>query len=382
MVNLQFENITIDEKILLIKNKYEILKPHPTLTKDLPIFIFGAGNFGKDISKLLRGLTFTVIGFVESNPKNKVIAGLPVYSFSELNENHKLYQLVIGVFNRSSPFTVLYDLAKNAGFEKIISPINFYQQFGEYLGWRYWLSKDTVILDNWGLIQEAYLSLEDNESQQTFLRILTFRLGLDLSYSEFSHSENQYFNELTLKNLTDLKINYVDMGAYNGDTFLELINYSNFKIDIAYLFEPDPDNYSVLVKNIKKSKVKSKVLCLPLAVSDVHKILSFISGNGEGGNISEKGNVHIAAVALDDVLPNAKVNFIKIDIEGAEQEAINGARETICREKPIIAMSLYHKPEDLWGLIICMKKIFPFYKIYIRQHFYNSFDSVLYAIPN
>jgi hypothetical protein len=91
--------------------------------------------------------------------------------------------------------------------------------------------------------------------------------------------------------------------------------------------------------------------------------------------------MHIAAVALDEILPNIKIDFIKLDVEGAEAQVIDGARKMINRCRPVLAISLYHKPNDLWELPELLFDLCPGYDFYIRQHYFNSFESVLYAIP-
>ena len=76
-----------------------------------------------------------------------------------------------------------------------------------------------------------------------------------------------------------------------------------------------------------------------------------------------------------------KVDFIKLDVEGAEKKALDGAKQLIVRSRPVLAISLYHQPQDLWELPLFLSTICENYKFYIRQHYANSFDSVLYAVP-
>ena len=221
--------------------------------------------------------------------------------------------------------------------------------------------------------------LDDEISKQCFINILVFRLGENLSYADFTHQNNQYFNELTLPTLNEIdEICYIDGGAYNGDTYLQLSSVRD--ISKAYLFEPDSSNYSSLVKNIVNPK--NKIFSLPLAISDKHSILSFSAEEGEGSAISPEGNHYIATVALDEFFKNELIHFIKLDIEGAETQAILGASQIIKNMQPILAVSLYHRPKDIWLLPQLIKSLNGKYKIFIRQYSFNTFESVLYAIPN
>jgi FkbM family methyltransferase len=201
---------------------------------------------------------------------------------------------------------------------------------------------------------------------------------LDDSYAGFKHEDCQYFNGLTLHRFSGVNsCIYVDCGAYNGDTFLQA--NESLPLTRAYLFEPDPINFKHLVQVVKHASIDS--VCLPLAISDHYEVLSF-AGDGEGGTITLDGSLHIAAVSLDELMPHAMVDFIKFDIEGSEVPAILGAIELIKRSRPTLVLSLYHRPADLWEIPILLANCCHGYKFYIRQHFNNSFDSVLYAIPS
>ena len=119
---------------------------------------------------------------------------------------------------------------------------------------------------------------------------------------------------------------------------------------------------------------------LPLALSERHERLAFSDGGGEASCVSASGSVGITAVALDDVVGSSPVNFVKLDVEGGERAALLGAKGTIERHAPILALSAYHHPEDLWDLIDTIDHFDCGYRYWLRQHHFNSFDLVLYAI--
>jgi FkbM family methyltransferase len=349
----------------------------PKISKNKPIYIFGAGGFGKSILNALRENNFDVAGFIETNPKNTQVDGLPIYSWTHFSEEPFSAQIIIGIFNRDVAFDGLINIARTAGFKDIIMPWDVYSQFSDELGWRYWLSCKDVILDATDEIKKTFQILSDEESKKTLLNICEFRLGLNNSFASFKHEDNQYFNSITLSQFVDSSnCVYVDCGAYNGDTFIEADG--KLPLGKAYLFEPDFANFEQLVKTVKSSNTST--VCLPLAVSDQYQILS-LSGSGEGSTIASNGSVHIAAASLDELMPNSRVNFIKFDVEGSEVPAVMGAKHLIQRSRPIIVLSLYHRPADLWEIPALIASYCPDYKFYIRQHFNNSFDSVFYAIP-
>ena len=75
-----------------------------------------------------------------------------------------------------------------------------------------------------------------------------------------------------------------------------------------------------------------------------------------------------------------KVTFIKMDVEGAELESLKGAEKTIRRDKPKLAICIYHKPEDMWTIPLYIKELVPEYKLYIRHHSSGVCETVLYAV--
>ena len=85
---------------------------------------------------------------------------------------------------------------------------------------------------------------------------------------------------------------------------------------------------------------------------------------------------------MDEFFGHKKVDFIKLDIEGNEKNALIGAKNVIRNHLPLICLSAYHKPEDIWELADVINDISNRYSYHLRQHLYNSLELVLYAIPN
>lgn len=343
-----------------------------------PIWIFGSGNFGRDLCKILTNVGYHIQGFIDSDPKSEKVFDLPVLAWRELHPGQLNAQLAIGIFNRDTPLNELESIAKSAGFIDILMPWELYTQFSTQLGWRFWLKEPGFILDNLSAIENTYRILADDTSRQCLLNICAFRLGQNTSYASFRHSDPQYFNDLTLEPLKGRKLNYVDGGAYRGETLLALA--AQAEVSNAYLFEPDPENFIALVNTIKSTMLLA--VCMPLALADSYGTLSFNAGNGEGCAITREGDQHIAAVALDEVLQGHPLDVIKLDVEGGEIAALHGASGLIKRYRPVLAISLYHRPPDVWEIPELLSLICEDYLFYIRQHHYNSFDAVLYAIPN
>jgi FkbM family methyltransferase len=348
------------------------------LVKDRPVLIFGAGKFGIDLCGSLLDEGFNVKGFVTSKPNQNKIFGLSVFSWEQLQSEQRV-QVAVAIFNRDTSLNTLKIIVESNGYTDIFMPWDLFVQFESNLGWRYWLSKPDIILDNLDRIEHLYCILADEKSKKCLLDICAFRLGKNIEFASFTHNEQQYFNDITLSVFLGKQVVYVDGGAFNGDTYLEILK----KIDVsmAYLFEPDSENYFLLKDKLMLSG--KRALCFPLGLAEKHDFLSFSGGCGEAGTITEEGSIKIATVSLDEIFKGQHiVDFLKLDVEGAEIMALQGASVLINDSLPVMAISLYHLPEDLWKIPEQILSICKFYKLYIRQHRYNSFDSVLYAIPH
>jgi len=348
----------------------------PRLDPRRPVWIFGAGGFGRDLGRILQAQGFALAGFIDSQPRVDSLLGVPVRSWQQLRPQDRKAQLAIGIFNRSAPFDALEALAREAGFRDIYLPTRLYEQFETELGWRYWLSPRSTILQALPDIEAAWRSLSDETSRQCLLGLLAFRLGLNPSYAGLRHADEQYFNALTLPAVPGQPLRYVDAGAYNGDSYLDLCSRAD--VAAAWLFEPDPANYAALVGNVRQRGLDA--LCIPAAVAERYAVLSF-NADGEGGAIAAGGSQSIVALALDELLPSQHIDFLKLDIEGAEAQALRGARRLVERSRPVLALSLYHLPADPWQLPALLRGMCPGYDFHLRQHYCNSFDSVFYAVP-
>jgi FkbM family methyltransferase len=181
----------------------------------------------------------------------------------------------------------------------------------------------------------------------------------------------------------------MDIGAYDGDTLKSLC--SRRPISRALLLEPDPSNYSALSQNLKqliRDFPGIEPLALPLGAGE--EFGSFVmTGEGEAASMAgmdQLDNISghsVTVVPIDEVMPRACFDFVKIDVEGNDLAALKGMQKLLRRSMPVLAVSLYHRPRDIVELPLAIMAIFreiP-YSYYIRQHMSNSFETVLYAVP-
>ena len=171
---------------------------------------------------------------------------------------------------------------------------------------------------------------------------------------------------------------FIDCGAYNGDT-LALLSREGYAFDAIAAFEPDPANFVLLSE---RARVHGAAFCFPCGVGRSVGQVRFQSGDGMGSRESAEGDLTIQCVSIDEALPGFKPTYIKMDIEGAEIDALQGARRTIEEHRPSLAISAYHQPEHHWEVPLLIASWNLGYRFEMRGHSFGTYDTVLYALPD
>lgn len=171
---------------------------------------------------------------------------------------------------------------------------------------------------------------------------------------------------------------FIDAGCYDLGSSIALRRYCP-GIKKVYAFEPDPKCYEQCI-NQKEIYNYSEAEIFPFAIWSEKKILHFNTRGDSGTHVAETGQ-KILVMPIDEVIaPEEKVTFIKMDIEGAELQSLKGAKRIIQRDKPKLAICIYHKLEDMIEIPLYIKELVPENKLYIRHHSSDISETVLYAV--
>lgn len=291
------------------------------LNSNKNIYLFGAGIWGSEITKIWGDC----INGVLDNNECKIggmLNGVKIYAANEIISDE--FEGIVIIATRKYNDEIFHQLLELGMKEQnIINAIDFIEQAEE----------------------EQYFSL-----------------------NELPHVENEVF---------------VDVGSLDAKTAIQFTKWSR-KYKKIYCFEPDKKNIKMCINNIDKYGLSEKIEMIKSGAWSQDGEL-YINSQGNGMSSVEidgngKHNDKIQVNKLDTVLRNEKVTFIKIDIEGAELEAICGSKKIIMEQKPKLAISIYHKPEDIIVLINLIMKYNHNYCFYLRHHSIVSWDTVLYAI--
>lgn len=172
---------------------------------------------------------------------------------------------------------------------------------------------------------------------------------------------------------------FIDGGCLNTLTIRELKAWSNDTYKKVYAFQPAKKEKVVVDEYIEFYGYRAQ--SIEAGLYNENGVCSFSSDVLGLSKISDMGNDSFKVVRLDSFMKdkNERVTFIKLDIEGAKIEALEGSLEVIGRDHPKLAISIYHKFEDLWDIPLWIHEKFPEYKLYIRHYSKTNNETVLYA---
>lgn len=233
---------------------------------------------------------------------------------------------------------------------------------------------------NWNEYRSIYDMLNDEKSRKTFLGMMSAKVMLDPTLIENVYSGEKVYYDETLFGEFENEV-YVDCGGYTGDSVLRFITTCpQYKKN--YVFEAVPQIADKCRQALAGLMEDDSIEVLEYAVSDKPEKLKFSLGNSNGDSRADiNGELVVNAVTLDDIIQD-KVSFIKMDIEGSEKQALEGARNIIKKYTPKMAICIYHLEDDFWKIPKLILDINSEYNFAVRQHDLEVYsETVLYCIP-
>lgn len=214
---------------------------------------------------------------------------------------------------------------------------------------------------------KVYELLADDWSRFVFRNICNYKLTGKVAYLK---------NTATLrvadyKELFTIKPQevYIDLGAYNGDTVKEFLDLVNGEYKRIIAVEPDAKNFKKLNRWQQENNLPN-VEIFAKGIWDKPDTLSFNTAGARSSSLDLEGNSVIEVESVDNILQGNCASWIKIDVEGAEAQALRGAAYTLSAYKPKLLVACYHREEDLFKLPLLIHELNPAYKIYFRKHPY------------
>lgn len=183
---------------------------------------------------------------------------------------------------------------------------------------------------------------------------------------------------------------FIDAGCYDCCDSRRFAEWSEGQYSSIIAFEPDPAQYMKCRERLARRGIRDMRL-IQAGLSDRSGAVEFAVKGAGGSRIAEKkpdtwlGQGHVREyitvpiTTLDDTAAAETVGFIKMDIEGAELDALRGAAGAITRDRPFLAVSIYHKPGDVLAITQYIHELVPEYRFWIRHYGPLFYETVLYA---
>ncbi len=328
-----------------------------------PVLVYGMGNGAdKVIDELLR-LEIPILGVTASDAfvRGQLFRGFTVKKLSEFEGDF----IITIAFASCIPDVMEHVLSLSKKYEVLVPCVPV---IGDEI-----INSDFVEKYK-DKIKKVY-SFFDDESKKIFEGCLEFMLGGDLCtlMSVTTDKDEAFENILRLGE----NEHYLDLGAYRGDTIEEFLHYSNGEYSSIVALEPDVKTFRKLeayAEGMRDVKLYRK------AVYSFDGTVNFNSAAGRQSSIGKNG-VETESVTVDELCKDREITYIKMDVEGAEVDAILGAKETLSSNKPKMNIAIYHKFTDIFEIPLLIHEINPDYRFHIRRHPYiPCWDMNLYCI--
>lgn len=348
-------------------------------TSTAPVVLWGAGEVAWYVCNYLRQHGIYPVCFCDNNSAKhgKLFLGLPVYPYDVLkglfNENGGKYQIVlaIGIQYKEPILAQLSELHE----ENPIWHLRGYEVCGEKITYSYIRKHITSF-------EQAYTSLADDLSRRIFINVLNAKISGNFNLYSQIMSQNEYFDP-ELVTLTDTEV-FLDLGAYKGRAIIEFANLTKHRYKGIIALEPDKNSLQALRSTVAKHGIE-RLEIHNKGAWNTSGVVYFSDGREGGSRVCDPAAIAPAATsievdAVDNILHGRRVTYIDMDIEGAERNAIFGAEQTIKNWKPKLAVSVYHRREDLFSLLLLLKSFVPQYRFHMRHYTEDQTQTILYAV--
>lgn len=342
-----------------------------------PVLIWGIGACAHTIYRdLVREGGLECLGFYDNNPNGKEYCyGHKILSREELLKLDKTTPVVVATLKHPTLQDVSTELS-SLGFENVFTVMNWFKFCSKVD-----IEKCRNIFKSAEMdIQKVYNLLADEKSKYVYEKVVEYRLTNDskIFYDIRQLGYKQYFPVGEIFEPDENEV-FIDAGCLNAATIKDLKDWTNDSYKKVYAFEPSSLDKIIVDENIEFFGYRAE--SVEAGLFSHNGEISFDVANCGASKISDEGDSTIKVVTLDTFMEGKddKVTFIKMDIEGAEMDALAGAEQIICRDHPKLAISIYHKITDLWEIPLWIHEKCPGYKFYVRHHSVVNGETVLYA---
>lgn len=325
--------------------------------------IYGMGNGADKVIDEFNRLEIPILGVTASDDfvRGQIFRGFTVKKLSDFEGD---FIVAIG-FATCIPEVMNHIYSLSEKYRVIVPCVPV---FGDEIFNREFVEKNADKIN-------AAHSLFEEESKRIFEGCINFMFGGELeTLKSITSEKDEVFKNVLKLNSSE---SYLDLGAYKGDTVEEFLHYCGGDYESITALEPDRRTFRKLcdyLEIIPRSTAYQKIIYNEITT------LCFSSKAGRQSTIADKGE-EIETATVDMLCQNKSVTYIKMDVEGAEKEALEGAKTTLKEQKPKLNIALYHRSGDIFELPLKIAQTNSDYKFHIRRHPYiPCWDMNLYCV--
>jgi FkbM family methyltransferase len=380
----QLDQLLAEDPTAAAKRAAAVLDPYDLASCDL--VLYGAGTLGRSVLKRIRQTGIEPFAFADdtNNKEGTLVECVPVMAPQQVVERAtKPVVFVVTILNPLLSFLAAQKRLSQFSNAGVISFLKLAWRYPEsFLPYgQFELPQD--VLAKRDEIRRGFALWDDDESRRQFIAHLRFRLYLDYEALP-ANSHDDYFPADLLPKFPD-DVVFVDCGAFDGDSIRRFLAHQQNHFSKIHAFEPDAVNCAKLdaFRQTLVPDLRQKVMVHNAAVGDRRTKMSFNATGNMSAALATSGNSEVEVIPIQDVVKaNGAPVYLKYDVEGAEQEAIAGAETLIREARPFLAISIYHRPDDLWQLPLYIASLDPNYRFYLRTQGEDGMDVICYALPN
>jgi FkbM family methyltransferase len=347
------------------------------------IVLSGAGNLGRKVLQCLRTIGVEPLAFSDNSVSKwgTEVDGIRVLSSQDAAARFGDSALfVVTIWSLGQFYPETRAKLERLGCRQVASTATLRWKFADQLLPDFCQDLPHKLYKDAAEVRRAAVLWSDEYSRQEYLNQLKWRALGDQDALRSPVAEDSYFLD-SLYQIATGEV-FVDCGAYDGDTARQLIG-RNPKFSRIFAIDADPANFRRLIQWMNSLDVETapRISALNVAVGATRGRLSFRATGAEGARLAADGDITVDCLPIDELMDGSAPTFIKMDIEGAELDALAGAQHSIRAHQPILSICLYHQQDHLWRIPLFIHSLVPDYRFFLRPHDVDGWQLVCYAIP-
>lgn len=348
--------------------------------------IIGSAGLPQKCAAAIQAAGFQVCCFIEYDPRfwSRTVNGILVVSPGEAARMLGPQGVAIaGVWSPQHNYAATADWARAFGLRRVHPVFAVFWAFADLIGAHYQLGPPDVYATARGRFEGLDTRLADPQSRCLLREHVRWRVTLDPASLPMPDRAHVYFDPRLFSLPEDAAV--VDCGAFDGDSLRHFLRWHGEAFRAFHALEPDPVSHERLERYVATlpRHVSSKISVHQVAAgSSAGEIQTSASGMpGSQGQEDRGEGVSVRRDRLDEMLADETIHHLKLDIEGAELDALEGAWSVIARDRPVIAVAVYHRPLDIVDLSSEVIDRTSDYAYFLRSHDDDGIDLTLYAVP-